>query len=292
MKRKINGFTLTELLAVIVILGVIALIVIPVIDRVNDRAREELYIVQKNNIINAAKNWSAKNFMLLPEDDGDSITITIGQLKLSSFLDKDITNPKSKLKFPNDMEITIKRVGLNYDYELLEETGSDDGNIYEDTPIITLNGQPHEIVEIHSNYVDKGAVAKDPTGSLIEEYTTLIKSNNVTVDELDTTKYIQYKIIYTVEYNGKTSSAIRTVTVKDTIPPVLTIPGNMNLLVADVSEFNAMDGVSATDNSLEEPTIAVGGALSPLVGDYTLTYTAMDSSGNKTIKTRVITVSQ
>ncbi len=290
MKRNPNAFTLVELLAVIIILGMLALVIVPVVDRVNERAREELYTVQKGNIVEAAKNWGAKNFMLLPDKEGEIITITIGQLKLSSFLDKDITNPRTKKKFPNDMELTITRRGNNYDYELLENTGTDEGDIYQDSPVIILNGLAHEISEIHSTYVDKGIIAKAPTGSLLDNYTTVIKSNNIIVDKVDTTKFVQYKITYTVEFEGKTTAAIRTVTVKDTIPPILNIPGNIELTVDEVATFDPMLGVSMSDNSLKIPSVSVSGTISKIKGDYTLTYTATDESGNSTTKSRIIHV--
>ena len=86
------------------------------------------------------------------------------------------------------------------------------------------------------------------------------------------------------------AKTIRTVTVKDTIPPVLTVPGNIELYTDGIENFDFMDGVEVSDNSLEEITVNIRGNLSILPGQYLITYIAEDSSGNKTEKNRYITV--
>ncbi len=288
MRKK--GFTLIELLAVIFIISIISVIAIPNIDRAIKQAREELYQTQLNNIITGAKNWGSKNISILPEEDGELITLTLGQLKIGGFIDEKIKNPRTKKTFPNDMEITILKKGNNYEYKVIEGSGGFDNNIDFDSPTIVLNGLPHETVEIYDEYIDKGVIARDPSGSEIEDINITIKSNNNVVESIDTSKLVQYKITYSVTYNGTTTSAIRTVTVKDTIPPILTIPGNIELGVDVVSSFDAMEGVTATDNSLKEPTITTSGSLSTLPGTYYITYTAIDESGNKTTKTRTVNV--
>lgn len=287
---KKTGFTLIELLAVIFVLGIISVIAIPAINRVTQQSREELYQSQLKNIELGTKNWATANFSVLPEGEGEVITLTLGQLKLGGFVDKNITNPKNKKLFPNDLEITVTKKNNNYEYDVLEGTGGQDGEIDSTKPVIILNGLVHQTVELNSLYNDLGVIAKDPTGALIDTVDILIKSNNEPVIKVDTSSLIQYKITYTATYQGVTSTVIRTVTVKDTTPPVLTIPGNIEIGINSVENFNALTGVITTDNSLKTPTLVVSGTLSKIPGTYSITYTSTDGSGNKTVKVRTIKV--
>ncbi len=284
------AFSLIELLAVLMILGIISIIAIPTLNSVIKESRENLYQIQLNNIATGAKLWGSKNFAILPEEDGEVITLTLGQLKIGGFVDENIQDPRTKKLFPNDLEITIKKVGNNYEYKVIEGSGGINNDLDYNMPTIILNGSPHEIVEIYDEYIEKGVIAKDPSGSIIEDVEVIIKSNNIVVDEIDTSKLIQYKITYVATYNNKQASVVRTITIKDTTPPKLTVPGNIVLAVSEVADFDVMEGVDATDNSLQEPLITVSGTLSPLPGTYYVTYMATDDSGNTTSMTRIINV--
>ena len=289
-----KGFTLIELLSVIIILGVIGLIAIPAINKAIKNAREELYKVQINNIELGAKSWAAENALNLPEDEGELITLTLGQLKVAGHIQLDIRDPKTKKLFPNDMEVIITKHMNNYIYDVLEDTGTptgDEDNLDLTLPTIILKGTTLEYVEIGGTYVDPGVIARNSAGVEIGGVVTVIKSNNVVTPIVDATRFGQYKITYSVVDAGKSASVIRTVTVRDTTEPELTIPANSTILVSEVAGFNIMTGVSATDNSGEDVTITTSGNISSIPGLYTIIYTAKDIKGNETLKQRKITVS-
>jgi prepilin-type N-terminal cleavage/methylation domain-containing protein len=293
MMKLNKGFTLVELLSVIIILGVIGLIAIPTINKAIKDAREELYKVQINNIELGAKSWAAENVLSLPEGDGEVVTLTLGQLKVSGHIQLDIRNPKTKKLFPNDMEITITKHINSYLYDVLEDTGTYTGN--EDQldltlPTIVLKGSTMEYVEIGGTYTEPGVIARNSAGTEITDITTQIKSNNVIIPEVDATRFGQYKITYTVTDSGKTASIIRTVTIRDTTAPQLTVPADNTILASDAATFNAMTGVSATDNSGQTVTITTSGTVSTSPGTYAITYTATDIKGNSTVKQRKVTV--
>ena len=255
------------------------------------QTRDNLYQSQINNIITGTKNWSSKNAKFLPEKDGEMITLTLGQLKIDGFIKEDIKDPRTKKMFPNDMEIIITRIINNYEYEIIEGSGGiNDDIIDENSPTIILNGMAHETVEINSEYIDKGVIARDPNGNIISNVNVEISLNDKTVSEVDTSKFNQYKITYTAFYNDVKASVIRTVTIRDTIPPILSIPGNISIYNEEIPDFDFMKGVKASDNSLEEITIKLSGNITTVPGQYLITYTAEDSSGNKTEKSRYITV--
>jgi prepilin-type N-terminal cleavage/methylation domain-containing protein len=286
-----KGFTLIELLATIIILGIITIIAVPAVNRSIRNAKEELYKVQISYIEAGAKAWAAENVASLPENDGEMITLTLGQLKMAGFVDADIRNPKTKDLFPNDMEITITRRLNSYVYDVIEDSGTPNKNLDITLPTIILKGNAMEYTEFGEPFVDPGVLARSNTGvDISSQVTFVIKSNSMEVEEVDTSRFGQYKIIYTITENGKSATAIRTVIVRDTTPPELVIPYDTTITIAQVASFNAMAGVSATDNNGDEVDITVSGNVSVIPGVYTLTYTATDSKGNQTIKRRKITV--
>lgn len=62
-----------------------------------------------------------------------------------------------------------------------------------------------------------------------------IKLNDNEGGEIDTSKLGTYKLIYSVTDKGLTTTNIRTVVVRDTIPPVIYFPENN---IVKVSELN------------------------------------------------------
>lgn len=86
-----KGFTLIEVLAVIVILSMLGLIVFPEIKEVITNSKEKSYNTQINSIIDATKRYVTKDTTFLPIEDGiDYKVVTLETLKLSGELESDI----------------------------------------------------------------------------------------------------------------------------------------------------------------------------------------------------------
>ena len=67
MKLKIKkGFTLAELLGIIIILGVITLIAFPIINKMIKDSKLDAYDAQVKTIIEAARTWAVNNPDRLP----------------------------------------------------------------------------------------------------------------------------------------------------------------------------------------------------------------------------------
>lgn len=279
-----KGFTLIELIGVIIILGIIALITIPIVDKSIQNGKEKALESQIDSIKLSASLFLNDNKGITLED-GDFLTITLLQLKQGDYVDFDIKNPVNGEFFPNDMLITIRRTAGVITYDVLTDTGT--YTWYDDPksiPTVTLVGNAYEKVNLEDgNYVDKGAVAKSGNGATL---TTLTKTpETVSLKTIGT-----YTITYQVTDNGITSAAVRTIKVCDMEPPVITIPkGNLEITTSQVATYNLLTGVTATDNS-GNATLTVESNLSTTKGKYTVTYIATDAAGNVTKKTRFVTV--
>lgn len=116
---KNKGFTLVEILTVVVLLGLLAIITFPNVDRYIDEAKEKAYENQVNNIILGAKNWATENKLLLPQEEGEEYRITLETLINEGYLELEITNPKTKKPFSKESEIIITKKAQIYEYEFV-----------------------------------------------------------------------------------------------------------------------------------------------------------------------------
>ena len=85
MKNK-KGFTMVELLAVIVILGIIMLMGIPAVNRYTQKGRDSYYENQKRNLISATKSYM-DNTSLRPERVGDFYDVSLDELINKKYID-------------------------------------------------------------------------------------------------------------------------------------------------------------------------------------------------------------
>ena len=119
MNKK--GFTLAELLAVLVVLGIIAAITIPIVTDQVDEHRKKLCITQYESILTAARAYGADNVMTLKDSD----TVTLATLQQKGYIDENIKNPMTKDEISGDLTITINVVGttnnVKFKYSLEHE---------------------------------------------------------------------------------------------------------------------------------------------------------------------------
>lgn len=116
-----KGFTLTELLAVITLLGLLSLIVVPVVDKLIKDSEDDLYQTQIKNIETGAKNWASENIFSLPENSGEYVDKTICDLEAAGFLELDMKNPKTDKIFYKDSYVRITKTDYGYEYKYVED---------------------------------------------------------------------------------------------------------------------------------------------------------------------------
>ena len=123
-----KGFTLVELLGVITILGVIALVIIPVVENSNKKVKAKAYEAQKDAIILALKDYRTDH----PEDfyNTNVVNLTLGDLKNLGYIDYDLKNPKTENCISNDLKLKIEKDRNTYEYSIMGEELID-GNDYD-----------------------------------------------------------------------------------------------------------------------------------------------------------------
>lgn len=119
-----KGFTLVELLAVIVIIGVVALIAVPSIMKNISESKESLYTTQVQNIELAAKKWATDSTSLLDSEYLNSSFVSVKMLQDLDYLSREkINNPKTGEAMYGCIEVTYDATNKSYTYTY------DDGNI-------------------------------------------------------------------------------------------------------------------------------------------------------------------
>ena len=105
-----KGFTLVELMGVIILLSILIIIAVPAVTGVLKENKEKLYDSQIKTIETAAKNWASdeENLSKLPTN-GKCIKVLISTLKEGGYLDLDIKNPKTDKPFPDTFMVMITR---------------------------------------------------------------------------------------------------------------------------------------------------------------------------------------
>lgn len=120
MKRiKISnkGFTLVELLAVIVIIGILLAVSITAIVHFIDRAKDEQKKNQEKTLAMAAENYLQDNRGQLPKSIGETTTIPISILKEYKYITEDIKNGSNESCMENSYVTVYKESKTKYIYK-------------------------------------------------------------------------------------------------------------------------------------------------------------------------------
>jgi uncharacterized repeat protein (TIGR01451 family) len=154
----------------------------------------------------------------------------------------------------------------------------------EDTnpPVITLNGDEAMTIECGTTFADPGAVANDACSGNVPA----TASNTV-----DTHTPGIYTVSYTAtDATGNVAEPVtRTVTVEDTLAPVITLNGADTLTVECHTSFTD-PGATANDGCAGSVAVNASGTVDVNTpGSYTLTYAATDGTHSAT-KTRTVNV--
>ena len=309
---KQNGFTLVELLAVIVLLAIISMLIFPSVTNIILQSRETTYTKKINTILNATYDFSLKNINFLP-DRGEKQYILLSQLKQYGLLPDNLKNPYTNKNFPDNLVISINNVGSGYKYSNqnsilegdylytveIENLNNSSKNLLptitltNDLKPLTVNSDGNYIITLDLNeelsnikYSAHSHDNKDLTNKIIK-YITL---NDKAVDEIITSKQAIYKINYSVvDENGYSNSIFLNVIVADNTPPTISFPKN-TVINKDSINYDLMNQVNCEDNSGFCDIEFSGDIDYGVIGKYIIEYTSKDPSGNTSTKKRVIEI--
>ena len=116
-----KGFTLVEILAVIVVLGLLAAIITPVVSNLLKDSEESLSNEQINNIIVIAKKYAIEHSDILPDlDSGDSYELDIETLIADGYIDiNNFIDPRTKKAIRGYVNIYYDATFNQYQYEFV-----------------------------------------------------------------------------------------------------------------------------------------------------------------------------
>ena len=150
-------------------------------------------------------------------------------------------------------------------------------------PIVQVIGKENEEIEYGSEYVDEGL-------SVYTKFKNI--SNDVLVENgVDTSKIGTYYVTYKVPYRNSYKTYTRTVVVRDTTQPVITLQGSeeVNLEYGTTYEEPGYQAVDGYDGDITSAVVVKKVDLDD--GSYDNYYEVEDSSGNKAEQVRHIKIS-
>lgn len=123
MNKK--GFSLIELLAAIVILGILVVFSIPVVTKYIKSSRGKSYLIDSNKLISLAEYKINSNSLKIEKPDrGNCIVLSYKYID-----DGSLDNPPNKGKYDSDASFVViknNNGSLEYSVELIEETKDGD----------------------------------------------------------------------------------------------------------------------------------------------------------------------
>ncbi len=272
-----KGFTLTELLAVIVFIALISLITIPLVSNEIKKSREDSYIEQVDTVKMAAQVfYGNSNFILKIDED---LKVNLYTLKQEKLIDYNFIDPIEGKNFANDSYVLIRNENGAIVYEFIN-----DGTNFDeyDNSYPVIKGDYVEIIDLGTNFSDyENMIATNYSGNNIN-YT----HNNSGGD-----------IIYTAVDGGNTTNIIKNIITRDISGPTITFTTNLQVRASEVATYDLKSGVTVSDNSVDvngaanNPiTLEYDNTLTAIKGVYSIKYTATDTSGNQTVEYRNVTV--
>ena len=115
-----KGFTLIELMGVIVILAVLAVIVVVGVDKMILNGKQDLYEKQITMIELSAEEWLTDYPEFRPTSEDVPLVIPLQTLVDAGYINGNIQNPKTGENFDLSIQIRITKVENTFDYEVID----------------------------------------------------------------------------------------------------------------------------------------------------------------------------
>ena len=119
--RLTSGFTLIELIGVIIILSLIMLLSVPLILNSIRSSKNELSDASKKILYNAINIYINENLNDFPKIDGNTFCVSIDTLSKKEYLPTDVYDSSTGNTIPSDSLIEVKVENNNYTYNINNE---------------------------------------------------------------------------------------------------------------------------------------------------------------------------
>ena len=173
MKQK--AFTLVELLAVILLIGLIAGIAIPSVTKIVENRKKKLYELTIKELKNIAKTYAANNpDVYVTVDEMGYLYIPIGKLCDESYINCPVINPKNNREITGS--ILIKAVDESYTYEYTDDSQYVITFVNEDGTQLQIINAAYGEIPIYSG--------DTPTKNRTQKYIYTFKGWSPTIEEV------------------------------------------------------------------------------------------------------------
>lgn len=197
---KSKGFTLVELLAIVVILGVVATIITPVVQKSLKANEEKVYDILVEQIKGYTKDYLVKNTEKLPDNNGEVSTVKFIDLKKEGLLQINVVNPMTDNIISNESVVKVTKKNNNYTYEVVTYDLVDVDEVEEGAPTISLGSYTQEC----------SATCELET---IDGVSRQIIYEGEEISSIDLNNKGTYTVYYSKLQDGKLGISIKTVTV-------------------------------------------------------------------------------
>jgi hypothetical protein len=145
-----------------------------------------------------------------------------------------------------------------------------------EAPVIVLTGANPQYIEVKTPYIEQGASVSDNYDTNL---TATIDTGNVNTNVTGT-----YYVYYTAKdsNNNRAQTGVRTVIVRDTTIPVITLSGSAAITLEVHTAYTEF-GATVTDNydtAIQSRLLISGSVDTGTVGTYYVYYNATDADGN------------
>lgn len=96
MLKNKKGFTLIEILAAVMILGILTAIAIVSVTKIIEKAKKEHYITVENNVISSAQSYAQQNRSVLPKAIGQTTKVKLKILTENKYINEVLDYSKNR----------------------------------------------------------------------------------------------------------------------------------------------------------------------------------------------------
>lgn len=195
---KKNAFTLTELLAVIVILTVMGILIIPLVESSINNGKNDLYKSELDSLKASFKRFSMKELNKTLLNTNDDIYVSLYQLKIAGAVSMDLKDPRNEEYLPNDILFRVEKLNKSYNYEVLENRGTKTNSVFKGV----LDVKDYVVYACPTTTDQINSIANDivsPAGVMNITYYDSSLLNQITIAQaLSTSKF---RIVYSYKVN-------------------------------------------------------------------------------------------